>query len=240
MPQPERQQCDKTQRCQPARQQRRQLAIHAKFLQQPALLRAVILEHPALPRIGQSVEAQAQVPQPCRPAQCTQRLGFVAAQGGVHAFFHTARRHGAGRVHAHPSAPGDPHLGPGVSIRLPDDVVPAQRVVLAALIAHHGARGHAGGAHQEHEAAGVVLAEATAGVEQEAVHLLLAQRRRGERVGEGRTGEEPQCGLHAPPRVGILRHPAASEFAAARIAFRQRERQRQRAPRQWLWRARQR
>jgi hypothetical protein len=68
-------------------------------------------------------------------------------------------------------------------MRLAHQVVAADRVPLATLVAGDHVRGHAAGAHQQRERRGVVAAEAGARVEQELVDRLGAEALRRERVG---------------------------------------------------------
>src|SRR3546814_3099364 len=70
-----------------------------------------------------------------------------------------------------------PDFAPGVRIRLTDDVVAADRISLAALVAGDDARRNAGRAHQECESTAVVFAETASRVEQEFVNAVAAERR---------------------------------------------------------------
>ena len=67
-------------------------------------------------------------------------------------------------------------------VGLAHDQVVTDPVVFTALIAGYDARRYAGGAHDQREAAGVVLAKAAPGFEQEFVDRVVTQRRGLQRI----------------------------------------------------------
>ena len=111
-------------------------------------------------------------------------------------------------------AAADQGLGPGVRVGLADDQVSAARIDLATLVAGDDARRDAGGAQQHDEGAGVVLAKAAAGVEQEHVDRVALEQRRRHRVDEGLVAEVRKHRAHV---VGVVRMPLA-QFAGERDA----------------------
>ena len=116
-------------------------------------------------------------------AQEAARQRFAALrQRGIEPALDAFRRDRRRRIDAHPAAALEPDLRPGVRVRLADEQIAADRVVLAALIAGDDARRNAGGARQHRERRGEVLAEAAARVEQEVVDGVELQPRRLERV----------------------------------------------------------
>ena len=92
-------------------------------------------------------------------------------------------------------------------------------VVFAALIAGNHAGGHAGGAHDDHKAFGVVFAEAAAVVEHEVVDAVGAAVEWGiEGVGEGLVAVVGQGAVDEIDGVGGLAAQLAGERADALVA----------------------
>ncbi len=87
--------------------------------------------------------------------------------------------------------------------------------------------GHAGGAHQEDEGRGIVLAESAPGNEEEVVDRLLAEQRRLQRVEKLLVGKEAQRLAYQSGGIRVSRLPGLGQGAGARIAL---GRQRQVAP----------
>ena len=159
------------------------------------------------------------------PAKHAERVGgddrgedADRAERGVHAAFHAQRRDRAGRIDAHPPFDGQPDLGPRVRVGLAHDELVVERVHLAALVAGHDARRNAGRAHEEREAAGIVLAEALLRLEEEVViRIARIEQRRLERVGELAV-EELEDLLQQLALVGGLARPLPAERDGARVA----------------------
>ncbi|MNP03235.1 hypothetical protein D3C76_951150 [compost metagenome] len=123
-----------------------------------------------------------------------------------------------GRVDALPAAAGLPVFDPGVGVELVHQQIVARRIQFAALVAGHHPRRDAGRAQDEGHGPGVVLAEAAAGVEEEAVDALRPGGRRAQGVGEGLLAEMPQQRLHQRLRPGMLAAQFRGPGAGARVA----------------------
>ena len=165
---------------------------------------------PAVTQVAQPVDVDAR--------QRRQRL--TGGQRGLDALFDARRGDCGGRVDALPTHARQPDFRPGVGVRLADGEDAVDRVDFAALIAGDDACRDAGGPHQHYVGAGVVLAEAASGREEEVVDRVGAGARRIERVIEGFAVEEAQGGGGNRPRIAaVLRAPRFAERAAPGVAL---------------------
>ncbi len=78
-------------------------------------------------------------------------------------------------------------------VALAHDQVVAEGIELAALVAGDDACGNTGSAHEHREGGRVVLAESAARFEQELVHRIVVQQRRGQRVDERLLAKIAEC-----------------------------------------------
>src|SRR3546814_9597034 len=116
------------------------------------------------------------------PISCEIRgQSFAVADRCIEATLDALGCDGCSRIDAMP-ATVVPDFAPGVRIRLTDDVVAADRISLAALVAGDDERRNAGRAHQECESTAVVFAETEPRVEQEFVNAVAAERRENGRA----------------------------------------------------------
>ncbi len=83
-----------------------------------------------------------------------------------------------------------------MGVGLAHDVVVGQGVGLPAQVTGHHPGRDSRRPHQEHEGARVVFAESAPGLEQEAVHRILPQQRRGQGIDEGLLAEPGQGPPH--------------------------------------------
>ena len=109
--------------------------------------------------------------------------------------FDAFRRYGGRWIDSVPAPILQPDLAPGMRIGLAHNQVPAQRIHLATLITHHDARRNSGAAHHVGKRGGIVLAETLAGLEQEAVDRITAERGWLQRVVELLLIEHAHYGL---------------------------------------------
>src|SRR5262249_51890250 len=92
-----------------------------------------------------------------------------------------------------PALAVEPHLRPGVCIRLTNQEVMAEAVPLSTQVARDHACGHAPGAHQRRERRCIVLAEALVRGEQQIVDRIDADRRGLERIAEAAAMQVIEC-----------------------------------------------
>ncbi len=95
-----------------------------------------------------------------------------------------------GGVDARPATLVEPHFCPRVRVGLPDEVVLANGIPLAALVPRDHPRGNAGRAHHRDERRSVVAAEPALRVENEVVDRIQVQQRRCQRVFEAALAEQ--------------------------------------------------
>ena len=161
--------------------------------------------------VQQAVDAGVLVEQ--QPREGCDGLG----QRGVEPPLHARRGHRPRGVDAHPAPFLEPHLGPGVGVALAHHQVAVERVDLAPLVARDDPRGHARGAHQNGEGAGVVLAEALARPEEKLVHRVAQQQRGVEGIHERLLAEEQERPRHAGLGVRAPGEPPPRERDGVRV-----------------------
>ena len=106
-------------------------------------------EHPQVPLIGEVIPKHGALLQEIAPDKADRdapgqlrALGFAPGQKILQAQAQPVGRGDAGGIDPHPAAALEPDFAPGVRVRLMDDEVVADLVVLAAEIAgHHPRRG---------------------------------------------------------------------------------------------------
>ena len=188
-------------------QRRRQVlpvgGLKAQVLQQVELLAARIVQHPLVPAVVDGFQGRAHL-------RCKGRVDAVHGAGNqtrrraqAAAALHALRGHGGRRVDAHPAHVGLPDLSPGVGVALAHDDITVLQVGVGALVAGDHARWHVHGAHDDHEGAGVVFAEAQFAVEPEVVDGVAAVRPGLQRVGVAAAADVGQHGVGQRARVGI-------------------------------------
>src|SRR5436190_4664235 len=156
----------------------------ADLLQDVELLAARVVEDPLVPAVVERFPGAAQLREQLRVDrveragdQARLRREPVAAADAV-------GRDRAGRIGAHPTPSGLPELCPRVRRALAHDVVAVDGGQVRALVAGDDSRRHAGGAHDDDEGRGEVLAEAFLAVEPELVDAVASVVSRHERVDE--------------------------------------------------------
>ena len=123
-------------------------------------------------------------------------------------------------IDAHPAAPFDPHLVPGMRIALPHYPIICESIESSALIAGHDTRRYARRAHQHGERRGIVFAEPAFGIEQKLIHGIVRELGRRQRVVERLLSEHGENGAHVVHVVRVSAAQSLCELQGARIAIR--------------------